>query len=413
MLHKYQLKNGMTSLFYTYDTAYSVTLSLNIKCGVISKTRRNNGITHLLEHMHFRRLNGMTQEQLYNKMDKIGGNLYGATYKEMMRFEIKVRPKYIFDAIDILENIVRADEWSVDETELEKRIIINEMQNGETDAEDIAHKIIWRNTPLSFPVAGTEKSLMSITPKDLSEYKRRIFSEGNVAAVITGKVTEDEIEKINSRLERLELNPYCPQKKYYPKSGNKLTFKRYGFPCAVMSFGINQAVSGSILTMLTSLIGGGQSSLLQRRVREESALTYDIYSYITNYSNIYRFNIFFSANESDMAQCIGEVFDLLYNIENDAICEEHKCSIVYYTDNLWFMLENTERLNGELSWEAFERDFPKSVEQRIEEYENISIDDISNAAKLIFKPENCSLTVLGEITPKTKAAVKDLFETRT
>ncbi len=77
------------------------------------------------------------------------------------------------------------------------------------------------------------------------------------------------------------------------------------------------------------------------------------------------------------------------------------------------MLENTARLNGELSWEAFEKECPKSVEERIEEYENISIDDISNAAKLIFKPENCSLTVLGEITPKTKAVVKDLFETRT
>ncbi len=114
-----------------------------------------------------------------------------------------------------------------------------------------------------------------------------------------------------------------------------------------------------------------------------------------------------------MAQCISEVFDILYHIENDVICEEHKHSLVYYTDNLWFMLENTEQLNGELGWEAFERDFPKSIEERIEEYENISIDDITNAAKLIFKPENCSLTVLGDITPKTKAAIKALFETGT
>ena len=77
-----KLSNGLTVIFYPIQYTKSVEIGLYVKAGSRYETKRNNGITHLLEHIHFRQLGEMSQEEIYQETECMGSSLQGTTYKE-------------------------------------------------------------------------------------------------------------------------------------------------------------------------------------------------------------------------------------------------------------------------------------------------------------------------------------------
>ena len=66
-----KLSNGLTFIYYPISNAQSVEIGLYVKAGSRYETKSNNGITHLLEHMHFRQLGNMSQEEIYKQTECI------------------------------------------------------------------------------------------------------------------------------------------------------------------------------------------------------------------------------------------------------------------------------------------------------------------------------------------------------
>ena len=106
-MQKRTLNNGLKVICYPIEHAMSVEIGLYIRAGARYENKENNGITHLLEHMHFRQLGDMNQKEIYETTEMMGTSLRGTTYKEMLCFNMKVRPKYLEKSLDIFEKIYR------------------------------------------------------------------------------------------------------------------------------------------------------------------------------------------------------------------------------------------------------------------------------------------------------------------
>ena len=102
-MQKRTLNNGLKVICYPIEHAMSVEIGLYIRAGARYENKENNGITHLLEHMHFRQLGDMNQKEIYETTEMMGTSLRGTTYKEMLCFNMKVRPKYLEKSLDIFE----------------------------------------------------------------------------------------------------------------------------------------------------------------------------------------------------------------------------------------------------------------------------------------------------------------------
>lgn len=94
-MQKRILNNGLKVICYPIEHAMSVEIGLYIRAGAKYENKDNNGITHLLEHMHFRQLGDMNQKDIYGTTELMGTSLRGTTHKEMLCFNVKVRPKYL------------------------------------------------------------------------------------------------------------------------------------------------------------------------------------------------------------------------------------------------------------------------------------------------------------------------------
>lgn len=81
-----KLDNGLTVLFHQMPNTHSVTVGLYVKAGCLYENEHHIGITHLLEHLHFRKLGVLSQKELYYKMECIGSTLRAATYRDFLKF---------------------------------------------------------------------------------------------------------------------------------------------------------------------------------------------------------------------------------------------------------------------------------------------------------------------------------------
>lgn len=416
-MKKYYLKNGIISLFYPIETSYSVAISLNINVKVSLEPRSCRGITHFLEHLHFRRLNNITQDEIYLITDKIGGNLNGSTYRDMMRFYIKVRPDYIYQALEVLKEIILADTWTENDVKTEKSIVLNEIAEKEDcfDMETLTDSVIFENILSESPILGTAETVRNLKTAEIIDYKRKTFSEGNVALTVTGQISDEDIEKINAFLENIELfHSQCKQQQGLKRIENKrrIKFFEYDFYCVyvTMSFRIKDKTNLYALNLLNSLLGGGSGGLLQREIREKKGISYDIYSYVDICEEFSAINIAFSVIEENACCCIKEVIRILGELKHEVTKDEYERNIVYFTDNLWYMLEDTTRLNDEISWEVFENEIPKTVEERIEGYRKVSLSELRDLAKEIFLPEYCSVIAVGSFKEETKKHIENILK---
>ena len=79
-MYEKRLNNGLKIVEYPIDNAQSIEIGLYIKAGARYENKGDNGITHLLEHMHFRQLGNMKQKEIYEYAEKMGSTLRGTTY---------------------------------------------------------------------------------------------------------------------------------------------------------------------------------------------------------------------------------------------------------------------------------------------------------------------------------------------
>ena len=84
-------------------------------------------------------------------------------------------------------------------------------------------------------------------------------------------------------------------------------------------------------------------------------------------------------------------------------------NLPYFTENLWYWIEDTSLLNSELGWEVFRQYKPLTIEDRIKEYQQVTKENLMSMAQKIFLPENVSLLIVGSVGSITKKKLKQLL----
>ena len=417
-----KLSNGLTFISYPIQHAKSVEMGLYIKAGSRYETKSNNGITHLLEHIHFRQLGDMSQEVIYQETECMGSSLRGTTYKEMVNFHMKIRPKYLEKSLLFFEKILTTFNWTDEQLESEKKIVFNEIYEKEDEQELqlISDETIWQEHSLSQPILGDEQTIKKISLEELVNYKKEIFCKENIVFVITGAVKDDDIKSITKQFGRI------------PITNNKRTFideniveaqfqrkpniviKKYSSWSLLdvqLSFDVNlKLVKENELLFLNSIIGGGDGSRLQKEIREKMGLVYDIYSYVEVYNDVAVLSIFFSIEKKNLQICIQKIMEILNNIRTNISQRDMDMNMTFFTDNLWFWLEDSHELNFQLGCDFVKGKEILTIEERIKENEKIDYYRLREVSNVIFKNKNISLIVMGDTKGLSKKLLKDWLE---
>ena len=408
-MYEKRLNNGLKIVEYPIDNAQSIEIGVYIKAGARYENKGDNGITHLLEHMHFRQLGNMKQKEIYEYAEKMGSTLRGTTYKEMLCFNIKVRPKYLKKSLNLFEKIITTYEWTEEQLKSEKKVVISEIREKEDNNENqkIIDRVIWNKHPLSNSILGNASNIKRITLQKLVQYKKKIFCKDNMLLVITGAINEEEIIWINKKFEAIAINE-CLQK-INSNNMNDGQFKRkhnylmknypeWNLINMQLIFDVDlKQIKENELLFFNSIVGGGDGSYLQQEIRDKRGMVYDIYSYGEIFSDKAVWSIVYSIEKDQLYLSLNVIVKMLKMLKTVISQEDIEKNMPFFTENLWYWTEGTKELNFQLGNDFIKNKIGLTINERIKENEKINYERMQKVAEIILKNKNMSLIAMGPI----------------
>jgi len=305
MYNIFTLKNGLRVVYENINYVKSISVGLWIENGSRNEHSSNNGISHFIEHMMFKGTKNRSSLQLAEAIEDVGGQINAFTGKESTCFYVKALDSYLDLSLEILSDMLFNSNFNADDIEKEKGVISEEINMSEDSPEDVLSDLhssaIWGDDSISLPILGTSETIISFTRDGILEYISSHYIPENSVISIAGNV--DEI-KVESLVEKYFGEWNCSDKKItqysIPVLQNNHLHKKKNIEQLHLSLGLPGIQTGNedlyTLLLMSNILGGGASSLLFQRIREQKGLCYSIYSYISAFKNTGVISIYTSLN---------------------------------------------------------------------------------------------------------------------
>lgn len=331
MYNFFTLKNGLRVIIENIDYVNSVSVGLWVENGSRNENSKNNGISHFIEHMLFKGTSTRSAKQIAESIEDVGGQINAFTGKEATCFYIKTLDSHINLALDVLSDMLFNSRFDEKDINKEKSVVIEEINMSEDSPEDVLSDLhsraIWGNDSLSLPILGFAKTVNSFTREQLLEYKNSRYIPENSVISIAGKVNSNNIKTL---VEEYFGNWKCNEKyiTHYstPAILNNHLFKKKSIEQLHISLGMPGVELGNenaySLILLGNILGGGASSLLFQKVREDLGKCYSIYSYISSFKNTGVICIYTGLNGNYVYDTINIIKDEVEKFIKNGITKE-------------------------------------------------------------------------------------------
>ena len=177
---------------------------------------------------------------------------------------------------------------------------------------DLHTKAIWNSDSISLPILGTMDTVNSFNRQMIVDYIDSYYIPENSVISISGKFEMKNIESIVQkyfskwRYKNKQITKYSS-----PKIFNNHYFRKKDIEQLHISLGIPGVALGDddiyTLILLSNILGGGASSLLFQKVREELGVCYSIYCYISAFKNTGIVSIYAGLNPRYAQVAIDEI----------------------------------------------------------------------------------------------------------
>ncbi|OYT70935.1 MAG: peptidase M16 [Chloracidobacterium sp. CP2_5A] len=285
------LPSGLTLIVEPMAHVCSVAVSIWNRVGARHEPARLNGISHFVEHMLFKGTARRTTRQIAIESDRLGGQIEAATMMEGVNYHIQTIDHYLPQALDLLTDLLVAPRF--DETELrrERMVILEEMKMIADSPEELIFELFlanfFPNHALGRPIEGTPRTLRRLSRDDLRRFHRAAYHPRQIVLSVAGRVDVDLVlehcrasfDASFDESEELPLDQSLEPCVGAPTFclGHEREFEQAHLLLGVPAPSL-QSPQRPASTLLATLLGGGLSSRLFLRIREEAGLAYAIYA---------------------------------------------------------------------------------------------------------------------------------------
>lgn len=323
MYKRYTLGNGIRVVTEFIPYVNSISIGVWVGSGSRHENGLNNGVSHFIEHMMFKGTLSRTAGKIAEDIEELGGQINAFTGKEATCFYVKLLDEHIDVGIDVLSDILINSKFSKEDIDREKSVIQEEINMYEDSPEDLVSDLIslatWGEDTLSYPILGTRETINNMTREKIIDYYNESYVPSNMVISVAGNFREDEIiNKLESKFMGLSQSAGKNLSLTSPKLGNNVIVKKKDIEQTHVCLTLEGIELGNdklyTLLAINNYFGGGTSSKLFQRLREEMGYVYTIYSYPSAYKNKGVFNIYFALNENYLPDALKLINEEIHNI---------------------------------------------------------------------------------------------------
>jgi len=208
-LQRGRLANGLRLWVKPRPATGTVMLLLQVPVGSRHETKKDNGISHFLEHMLFTGTARWNELEVVEVIRRRGGESNARTAREDTVYWLHLKAEDLELGLDWLAEVVFRPTLAADKFTKERQVIIQE-KGGEIGAleqveewiEDLGlgsnvfravrHRL-YPKSSLLLPVIGDDRSLRRIRYEQLTDFYKRHYQPNNMTLVVVGDVTEAQV----------------------------------------------------------------------------------------------------------------------------------------------------------------------------------------------------------------------------
>lgn len=282
--------NGLVILSERMPALRSVAMGFWVRTASAHESRAKMGLSHLLEHMVFKGTERRSARQIALELEVRGGSLDAYTGRDNTSFQAHVLDEDLPLAVDILTDLVRRPLLRTPDLLAERRVVIEEISGVEDTPDDFVFDLhsaaLWPGHPYGYTILGSRASVAALDTDDLRTLHSDGYYPGNCVFAAAGNVEHQALLAALDREGWLTGGDPRP-----PVAAVAAAPRAQGVECreerdtaqSHIVFGTDTFAARDprryALAILCNTLGGGMSSRLFQRVREELGLAYAVYAY--------------------------------------------------------------------------------------------------------------------------------------
>ena len=421
MFKKTKLKNGLRFLTIPVKNAKSVTVLILVGTGSKYETKDINGISHFLEHMFFKGTKKRPNTlKISETLAEIGGQYNAFTSKEITGFWAKVDKRHIDVALDWISDMFLNSKFEEKEIEREKGVVIEELNmyldTPTVYVSELFEELLYGDQPAGWRIVGEKENILAYNKEKLIDYYKSHYSAQNTVICVAGDVSQDQVEaKIKKYFGKANLHKALnkPAVVEYQESPKVLLhYKKTDqthFCLGVRAYNMNDKRKYA-LNLIAVILGGNMSSRLFISVRERHGLGYYIHtSADTTTDTGYLVTQTGIKNES-LEKAIGLILNEYRSLKNKKItAKELKKAKDYLRGTTALSLDSTDTLASYYAGQEVMGEKVLTPEEKLKLIDKVSVNDINEVAKDIFKNDKLNLSVIGPFEEKEKEKLQKLL----
>jgi predicted Zn-dependent peptidase len=307
------LSNGLRIVTEEMPGLMSASVGLWVEAGGRHERPEENGIAHFLEHMAFKGTPTRSALRIAEEIEDVGGYINAYTSKEMTAYYARVLAADVPRAVDILADIVLNPLFAPEDIDTERHVILQEIGQALDTPDDIIfdwlQEACYPGQPFGRTILGPGELVGRFGDADLRRFVQAHYGPDRMILAAAGGVDHDAIVEQALALlgHRAAVGPGRAEPARFAGTERReeKDLEQAHFALALEAPGYRDAAV-HVAQVYAMAMGGGMSSRLFQKIREERGLCYSIFAQAGSYADTGSITVYAGTSGEE----VGELADL-------------------------------------------------------------------------------------------------------
>jgi predicted Zn-dependent peptidase len=401
------LPNGLTVLSESMPGVRSVAFGAWVRAASLHEPRELMGVSHLLEHMVFKGTARRSAKQIALELEALGGSLDAFTSREHTVYQARVLDEHLDIAADVIGDFVFGPSLRASDLELERKVVLEEIAMVDDTPDDLVFELhneaLWGAHPYGYSILGTRDTVSSLSTADLKALHERAYHPSQLIVAASGNVEHDALlaalertgwtARIGGDATRLTVPPPrtdAPSRRHVERDGAQ-THIVVGTTTVA-----HEDPRRHAMILLSSVLGGGMSSRLFQRVREELGLAYSVYTFQSFHADVGMHGVYVGTGPETARDALEAIHLELADVANNGLPEsELAMGKSQLKGQITLSLESvTARMYRCAAVELYGEPY-RSLDEMLALVDSVTSEQVAEVAREFFAPERQTVVSLG------------------
>ncbi len=401
------LRNGLRLVLVPRPSSFAASVLILVEAGSEYEIKRTNGVSHFLEHMTFKgTVNRPRPGMIAEELASLGAQSNAFTTQEFTGYWAKGAARKLPRILEIVSDLYLNPVFSPEEIEKERGVIIEEINMYEDTptqkVQDLFLSLLYGDQPAGWDVAGTKENVRRLTREDFLRYRGERYVPQGTVIVVAGNMDERAVTNAVKRsfgsLKRRPLGRKLPTRERQSKPQTILKFKESDQGHLVLGFRAFDLFDRRryALRLLADVLGGGMSSRLFKKVREELGAAYYIGAGTELFLDHGAFAISAGVDRSKIETVVKAILDECERATRDLVpAAELQRSKDHMIGNFLLGLETADELASYYGGQEILQKTLLPPEKIVDRIKETAAEEVRAVARAVFKNAGLNLAVIG------------------